>query len=611
MAKRAQPPSTPSNVISLSAYRAQLGPGKRLRRADELLGAADPAAAIAALPGDELYYVLHEAGLTESVDVLAHATAAQVQVALDFDVWDGDRVSAPRLGVWLDVLAEAPPEKIAAWLAGLDVELVGLLLTRGARIFDLSQEEPPDEPEGQLFPTPDRLFVIDVRPGVHGSPDEAPGPVARLLDALYRHDADFARRLLIGVRSELPSELEETSFRWRSGRMADLGFVDYYDALEIYRELDPAAVRVGEPILGATPRRARGGGKTVNSDAVAPGAALRAPVALIEPLGGGGPFARAASALTHDTEIADLHAALVGLCNRVLAADRVAPHDDDLVRELLARLHATLDLAVEWMTRPQPQPPSGARAEVRLEGVDVVRSVPLPRLFRVGVSLIGKVRGLAQALRRGDPYARLQPAFDLHEPEDAAVMAAVDRLRPVYPRLLDKPPAGGERPFGSLADLARAAAAIERAGAALAMLHGLGVRAEDVAPACAGMEPELVDAGVLARTAIGLRLLGETATSFRALDPAEVEKLNKFLVNRTNKLILKEKTSAFVSSVLAAAAPAALARAGVAAVCARWMASLAPPERMIVRRAETPAARPIARPRSPRRGPRQGRRRRN
>ena len=51
-------------------------------------------------------------------------------------------------------------------------------------------------------------------------------------------------------RGELPSGLQEMAHRWRSGRMADLGFADPWEALEVYRELDPAAI-------GPVMRRAR------------------------------------------------------------------------------------------------------------------------------------------------------------------------------------------------------------------------------------------------------------------------------------------------------------------------------------------------------------------
>src|SRR5262252_6807193 len=169
----------PDNIIALSRYRAQLGRGRKLRRADALLSGPDPERAIRALPGDELYYLIHETGLRDAGDILVHARPEQVQIALDFALWDRDQIVPERLAEWLEAMAEAPYERIGAWLAGLDVELVALLIRKTSRIYDLTQEEPPEEPEGTFFPTPDGFFLIDVRgmpSGTEGGGGDAGAP---------------------------------------------------------------------------------------------------------------------------------------------------------------------------------------------------------------------------------------------------------------------------------------------------------------------------------------------------------------------------------------------------------------------------------------------------
>ena len=77
---------------------------------------------------------------------------------------------------------------------------------------------------------------------------------------MYRTDNEFARRIIVGAIGELDAELEESAYRWRQARMADLGFADYYEALEVYRELDPATVRIGDgPARARTVVDARAG----------------------------------------------------------------------------------------------------------------------------------------------------------------------------------------------------------------------------------------------------------------------------------------------------------------------------------------------------------------
>jgi hypothetical protein len=597
---RREPPETPAddepnNVVALSRYRAQLGRGRKLRRADALLAGPDPERAVRALPGDELYYVIHELGLRDAGDILALARPEQVQAVLDFALWERDQIVPERAGEWLEAIAEAPYETIGAWVAGLDVELFALLLRQTTRIYDLSQEEAPDEPAGTLYPTPDGLFVLDVTgvPGdeaaqgedVEGERTQEAGPmttsaraIVRIVDALYRADRTLARRLLVGARAELDSELEELAYRWRQGRMEDLGFQDYYEALEVYRELDPASVRIGETEPGKTRVR------PLDERADAGGPA-RAPAPLVERLTrGASPFARAAQGLSSADEVAELHFALVALTNRVLAADRVTPGDDAAVAATLERLLATLDLALEFL----------ARGDAARE-VEALRTIPLVRLFRLGVSLVGKVKLLATTLVRRGPFAAAG-RHPLVEADEALALAAVSRNRPLFAGILDEPPSNADRPFRTLADVARATAAVERAAATQALLLGLGVSPADLGPAGAlledaGVEEAALDAGLLARTALVRRILerapapaGGARVPFEPLEGEQVrdfEALLEATPGGASKLpeVLRKKAEA----ILEAAAPPRLAGAA-REVAARWIDGLAPLEPVLVRK---------------------------
>jgi hypothetical protein len=583
--RRPQPPeAADNNVVALSRYRAQLGRGRKQRRADVILSGPEPERAVRALPGDEFYYVVHELGLNDAGDILALARPEQIQAALDFALWERSELVPERVAEWLEALAEAPPERISAWVQGLDVELFALLLRKASQIYDLSQEEPPDEPVGTLYPTPDGLFVLDVWGvvGAEGAPadeqTEAPSSaraIIRIVDSLYRGDRHLARRLLVGTRSELDSELEELAYRWRQGRMEDLGFADYYEALEVYRPLDPATVRIGESKPGSLRVR-----PTDVRDGV--DAPSRAPSALVERIShGDSPFSRAVQGVSSADEVSELHFALVALTNRVLAADRVTPGDDAAVSATLDRLLATLDLAVELL----------ARGDAERE-IEAVRTIALVRLFRLGVSLINKVKTLATTLRRKGPFAAAGAA--LVEPEEALVLEAVLRHRPLFAGILDEPPSNADRPFRSLADLARATAAIERAAATQALLLGLGVTPALLGPGSplledTGVEVAAVDAGLLARTALVQRILRPSSPQpgqpmiLEALDEKDVRDFEALVGGQGGPVKLPEVLAKKAKAILDAASPGRLAGAA-SAVAERWLAGLAPLEPVLVRK---------------------------
>jgi hypothetical protein len=538
-------------VVELSRFRAGISRGRRLRRADMLFAAPDPTSAIRALPGDEFFYVIHELGFPDAIEIMRHGTPEQMQAALDLALWDRDQIDPDAAATWLAAMSEVPADALARWARGIDIELLALLLRRRCRVYDLSLEEPPDEPQGTLYSTPDGFFVLDLF-----GEEDAWGVTARLLDALYSDDLSFMRKLLVGTRADFDAELEEQAYTWRSGRMADLGFVDYYAALEVYRELDPQSVRPGGPLVSRV--RPLGDEETPS---------LRLPSALVETLASGSPFGRASAGVSSPEELANLYAALVALSNRVLAADRVTPGDDQAVTAVLARMVATLDLSIEFLAH--------GKSEI---AVLAVQTVPVVQLFRLGVSLIGKVRKLATTLTRKTPFARLSGQVDLFETEDAEVLAACGRLRPLFPRALDTPPAAGERPFATLADLLTATTALEKAAAAVTWLLRFGVRPEDLGPErlpSLGVQAGgALDAGLLARTLLARELLEQPRGELRALEPDALAELEQLLARLCQapelaaaaRLRLEERSVA----IWGTPAPSASARA----VLARWIDEL-------------------------------------
>jgi hypothetical protein len=548
------PTEPPDNIVALSRYRAQLSRGQRSRRIESLFDAENPPAAIAALPPDEFFYILHELGFPEALDVLVHGTAEQVQCALDFSIWDKDSLSVEKANEWLGAIAAGPVEVIGRWVKELDIELLSLLVRQRARIYDLSLEEVADECEGVLWNSPDGNFTLEFL----GEPNEA-RVTQHLVDSIYRFSPTMARKMLVGMRSELDSDLEEMALRWRNGRMADLGFSDYYEALEVYRELDPAAVMVGDkPIERVRP--------IGDEEAVE---ALRLPSVMAERMTMKTPFARSVATIQDSKLLADVHFALVALCNRALAADRIIPGDDAAVRHGLERVAATLDLGVEFLSRHDQD------LEAR-----IIRSVPVIKLFRLGHSLLLKLQRLARSLTHGTQFAALRPQINLFDLEQQGVLESLARLRPVFPRSLDPIPATGERPFATLADVTRATLALEEAGAIVEMVLGLGIRPEHICPerlALIGgehpIDPLSVDAGVLARTVLVRYVLGVPKTPIEPLKNELVKQFNKNFIN-DNQLSDIAKNNCM--DIVLKSTRSKTLEGAQRRVAEKWIASLAP-----------------------------------
>jgi hypothetical protein len=411
-------------IIPLSRWRAALARARRGRKADAILDEPDAARLVPSLPVQDLFYAIKEVGLADAEELIALASPEQIQGFVDLDAWERDHLDIEKLNGWIQALVDAGPEKLGAALETLDGEVAALWLQQQARVYDLTIEEPPGEPEGHFYPTPDRFFLLDVLPT-----GEAGKAVERAVDWLYRADLELGRRVVMSAKWELTSDLEEHAHRWRSGRMADLGYVDFYEALSIYRWLDPASVKLDEHSVVPPP----------------PDTPTELPAVLASSLDEAGWFGRALSTIGSQAEIERLHGALVLLVNKAMAAELVEPGDLEAGKAVLVRAVAYLGLGLEYLSRGD-----ATRAGQALS------SVALERIFRVGVSLTLQLKTLADTLveKGGVVPVTLDPPY-----ED--VLLALRQRRPAFPLPLDEPPAEGTRPFRTLADVAKVAAALD------------------------------------------------------------------------------------------------------------------------------------------------------
>lgn len=314
-----------------------------------------PEAVIPALPEAELAFTAKAIGLGDAAWLLAHATAEQVVACVDLDAWSATTLAPDpeRLGAWIAGLAEAGEEALLRGVGALDAELVVLWLRDRVEVVQRGDEgfEPPADSltlEGQ--------FYFRARRGGDDLED-----VTAVLDALFREDYWSYFRLLQGSVWELASETEEWALRWRSGRLEDLGFPTFEEALSIYGVLPERSLdEMPEP---------------------APAAAdveWRLPIWMPQlPLGPGAAHSllRALAALGEDERRPHL-LALLALANRVAVADRLPLGDAETIPRALEKATALASRGLDRLAGVHSLAPG-----------EVLRRCGVERLLRVGFSL--------------------------------------------------------------------------------------------------------------------------------------------------------------------------------------------------------------------------------
>jgi hypothetical protein len=410
--------------------------------------------------------------------VIPHASADQLTALFDLDAWRRDRIDVDRARLWLLAVVDAyaaadkPRGALAELIYAMDPELWTAALLPGTSVFHLDPDD--DEQREQAasavesllsYPTPDGYFIVAV-------PDTEVGRRAiHVLDRIYADDLELARSLVNSLRGALPAMLEEDLLRWRSGRLADLGFVAWDEAMRLLRPLDIKAARDAE----APPPSAVAA--LHNTSLV--GLGLRA-----------GLLRRALAALG-PAQQGERAREFTLLVNELMAAQRFEPGDSKLQERAFHQAEATIGLGLELLAVGVTDP---AEVDALLSGR--VAAIGLRGVFRVGYGPLDKLRRAALALHREGRVSLSRIGSLLDRPWGPALEA----LARWYPELPLETSGNAVRPLAGLRDVARATELVAQAGA----LAALAFTAYAIDPAWVTRvdEPERLTLGDLVRTAI-------------------------------------------------------------------------------------------------------------
>jgi len=479
--------------------------------------------------------------------LLPHATAEQLQATVDFEGWEGDRIRVPRIREWLSMIAECfvrsdyPRGRLAGLIHDMDLDLWVLGLMAATAVAEADPEDDSwldraanDMEVLETWETPDGQYLV-------GVPDNEVGRATlRVLDAIYADSLSDGAKVVRYIKYALGSELEESQLRWRSGRMADLGFPEWEEAMRLFKPLardealGPDAPRAPVPPEGfAEPALPWRGSEL-----------LRSVMARLEPEQHG---VRSREFLL--------------LVNELMAAQRYDPGDDDLQERAIHQARSTVSLGLELLAAWSDADDKIAMLIERLETIGV-RGV-----FRVGYGPLAKLRKTALALHRSGrvsletvgglldrPWgpalaglcnwfpelpmeqrpARARPT-EHDAPQDAMQDAMRARKRQLQAERSARPTK--LRPLASMQDVAAATKRVAEA-AALAELV-FGTDGFDIDPSWVTRvdEPGRLRLGDLIRTALVRATLPGDTTRFAPLGERDLERAAKTLVAAGGELV--------------------------------------------------------------------------
>lgn len=186
---------------------------------------------LSGIPVLPLYVVMKSLPDVQLSELLPRLDPSQRAALCDLDIWKRDELNPQTFGTWLAAYAHCSDDETVSEF--VKSETFATLLKARFNIYTFDVEEPEYPDHDRYFLTEDNLLLFEY--------DESFGEVNELkilLRRLYGElGVEHAYTQLFKMVSDSPTVLLEEEYRFKKGRLADIGMVDYFDARELLTSL--------------------------------------------------------------------------------------------------------------------------------------------------------------------------------------------------------------------------------------------------------------------------------------------------------------------------------------------------------------------------------------
>jgi len=356
---------------------------------------------VPSLSEQEVFLTIKEVGEKDCLELISLTTPEQFQYLLDIEFWKRDQLDPEKVLHWMEILLESGEKKVIQFIQTGDPEFIALVLKRFLRVTTLEGEPIEKMDKIPLF-TLDQFYFIDFK-GLKAR--EVFEPFIR---TFYRIDGEGYRRLMEALICELESELEETGYRLRNGRLNDLGFPDFEEALEIYQFIEP------ESLL----RRERA------FELKSPEPLRRESSIYYLAFHNEGPFFSTILSRIDDPQEQDrLKQEITALCNKAIVAEAIDLSNLSGTERVIQKVYHYLNLGLQYL--------SGGEEK---KGIEILHSLPIQKIFQCGVSLTLLLRRRASLMVRHSWFGKEPESLVLLDTPHFDRMEGVLRKRPTFYR---------------------------------------------------------------------------------------------------------------------------------------------------------------------------------
>jgi len=333
--------------------------------------ASRPWEIVRAVSEEELYFTIKTLGQERAPALVAMTTGAQLRHLIDMDVWRHDVFTPKAASDWIEIIATIGEEKVLQLLQVADPELIVLILNCLVRVSvrnpDIDHLEEQDE-----FPwfTLDSIFFVEFLGAVPAN------LIKSFLGTLFQWNPEYYYTIIQQIVAGVDPATVERALKWAQARLADKGFPDFEEALEIYR---PAK---RETVI----RGSRDSYYPDDETEERPEKLLVYPLAIpdIRTL-----FKRSLDLVDDADEKHRLSMELAHLANKVMIADVKDPGSTNELLSSIKKVSGYINIALEEITGSDLK-----------QAVRIIRANHMEILFRRGYTLILELQTMARKFVR-------------------------------------------------------------------------------------------------------------------------------------------------------------------------------------------------------------------
>ncbi len=417
---------------------------------DRILEERQAAPLVHSFPEEDFYFLIHEIGADDALDLLGLASSRQWEYILDAEIWEKDQPDLAVATKWLNRLIKADPGRLVRWLAEEKTDFIRYYLSRNLQVAIREHDQDPAD-LGEGFFTDDDVFYFRFTgtPFAPENPEmetETETPKSErdeflwaFLKRLSVEDHILYQNLILESTAVIPVEAEEEDYRLRNVRRAEKGFLPFEEAIGVYQPLKPEHLK----------KRWRSRAEKRPADPAVPVPLYAAGMLERDNL-----FVDALAEIDHTELLQALQTEFAALSNQVIAADQRIIREREELKGIVRKVCGYLSIGMRRLTGEGQNPSPNQTAEL-------IRQYPLSQIFRVGYGMALELKWRAGTWHRESWFARAGLSLHFWDEEWLGILGGLLLQRPLF---FDNYESGVlYREFRSVEDIRRAADVLDAA----------------------------------------------------------------------------------------------------------------------------------------------------